>query len=54
MTVLSLSVLAVPECMTMIFYSNAAKVGYFAPLTMIGLRLPAVCSSGWCFSSAAS
>ena len=24
------------------FYSNAAKVGYFAPLTMIGLRLPAV------------
>ena len=42
MTVLSLSVLAVPECMTMIFYSNAAKVGYFAPLTMIGLRLPAV------------
>ena len=24
------------------FYSNAAKVGYFAPLTMIGVRLPAV------------
>jgi len=23
------------------FYSNAAKVGYFAPLTMIGVRLPA-------------
>ena len=26
MTVLSLSVLAVPECMTHDFYSNAAKV----------------------------